>query len=191
MNEVRRVTMKVRRILVLVAAAAFAQLGYAKAVGEHAAPRPRALPPVRVQGPNYAQLGAQQAVLDFCSRVDSGEEKQYVAEGKTLFAGIREDGLEKARGSSQYKNAYSTMETTVGRIPPAEALKGCKDLIAAASPAKGSGKTPPSNPSGKTPGHTSGGNAPGHTAGGNTPGHTPGHGPSKGVGERAKGAVGE
>lgn len=175
--------MKVRRILVLVAAAALAQLGHAKAEPEHQAPHARSLPPVRVQGPNYAQLGAEQAVLDFCSRVDSGDAKQYGAEAKTLFAGIREDGLEKARVSSQYKNAYATIGSAVNEIPLAEAIQGCKDIIATASPAKASGKSPAGNTSGNTqaPGKSPAGNT-----GGKTPGPTPGHSASKVVGERVK-----
>jgi hypothetical protein len=161
--------MKVRRILVLIAAAALAPVVYAKAEAEHSAPRPRSLPPVRVQGPNYAQLGAEQAVLDFCSRIDSGDEKQIDAEAKLLFAGIREDGLEKARRSTQYKNAYTTITSVVGEIPLPEAVQGCKDIIASAAPAKASGKNPVSG-----------------NTGGNTPGHTAGHTPGKSVGNRAK-----
>jgi len=170
--------MKVRRILVLIAAAALAQLGYAKPGPEHEV-RPRTLPPVRAKAPNYAQLGAEQAVLDFCSSIDSGDAKEYGAQGKTLFAGIREDGLEKARGSSQYKNAYTTFESAVSKIPPAEAVQGCKALIATTAPVKASGKTPPSDATGKTPGHPT------------TPGHTTSPGGTKDVGKRAKGSVRE
>jgi hypothetical protein len=172
MNEARSKDMKVRRILVLIAAAALAQLGYAKPAGEHRAAHPTPVPRARPQGPNYAQLGAEQAVLDFCSRVDSGDAKQYGAQAKTLFAGIREDSLETARGNSQYKNAYATIGSAIGQIPLPEAVQGCKDIIATASPAKASGKSPAGN-----------------TSGNNAPAHTSGHGASKGFGERVKETV--
>ena len=149
--------MKVRRILVLVAAAAFAQMSYAaKAVGEHEAPRPRTLPPVRVQGPDYAQLGAEQAVLDFCSRIDSTDLTAYEAQAKIVFAGIREDGLEKARASSQYQSAYATLASVLGEIPLPEAVQGCKGLLPAGAPAKASGKPPVSTPVSNNTGNSSG-----------------------------------
>jgi len=125
--------MKVRRILVLIAAAALAQVEYAKAADpHHAPPGPRSGPTVRL--PYYDQLGAEQAVLDFCSRVDSGDAKQYGAEARTLVNGIGDDGLKRIRGSSQYKKAYAAIGSAVGRIPLQEAIHGCKDIIAKAHP---------------------------------------------------------
>lgn len=170
--------MKVRRILVLVAAAALAQLGYAKAVGEHQAPRPRTLTPVRAKAPNLGQLGAEQAVLDFCSRVDSSDEKGFEAEGRTAFAGIRSDSIEKIRASAQYKDAYAQIGSVVGELPSSEAVQGCKSLLATGTPAKASAKNAGSNTGGQT----------GSTTGGHTGSPTNGH-TVKSVGNRVKDSV--
>lgn len=176
--------MKVRRILVLIAAAALAQVVYAKAAGEHQAPRPRSLPPpVRPNGLNVAQFGAEQAVIDFCSRIDSSDEKLYEAHAKSLFAGFREDSLEKARGSAQYQDAYKTIGSVVSEIPLPEAVQGCKAIITASKPTQASGK----NTAGNTAGHGTG-NTTGHGTG-NTVGRGTGSTAGRGTGNTGHGVA--
>ena len=67
-----------------------------------------------------------------------------------VFAGIREDSVEKARRSAQYKDAYATIGSVVGEIPLSEAVQGCKGIITPSQPAKASVKNTVSNTAGHT-----------------------------------------
>ena len=74
------------------------------------------------------QFGAAQAVLDFCSKVDSGDKKQFTLLAKDLINGVSAGKLAQDRQSSDYLAAYSTLIGVLGELPAGGGTKACKAI---------------------------------------------------------------
>lgn len=113
--------MSYRHILAIAAAAAFAPLAHAD----------------QAVSPN--SLGAAQAVLDYCSRLDPKRDAIFDAEQSRLTRGIEKGDLREIRNSGAYKGAYQEVSNILSSLPPSEGVQQCAavQVTAPGGPGKG------------------------------------------------------
>jgi chromosome condensin MukBEF ATPase and DNA-binding subunit MukB len=103
--------MKIYRILCLGAAIGLAQVALAELTISNEA------------------LGQAESTLDFCSKAKPKSAAKYKERKKALVGDASEEDLAKARSSQEYKDSYSLVKTTLGKLPKDEAAKVCTNLL--------------------------------------------------------------
>lgn len=83
------------------------------------------------------ELGALQAVFDFCSKTDPGQKQDFERLGESMFAGLSPDRIARIRKSSEYARGYR-MLTSV--------LPGVNDPIHACRAVSGAHNLPSADP---------------------------------------------
>jgi hypothetical protein len=70
-------------------------------------------------------LGKVEANLDVCSQADSKSAEKFQGAKKILTQGATEQEIDDARGSDEYKHAYSLARKELEKKPKAELAKTC------------------------------------------------------------------
>jgi hypothetical protein len=70
-------------------------------------------------------LATEQAILDFCTRVDPSDAASFRALQKTLTGGRSEHDLEGIRGAPQYKDQSDLINDALAKVSKPEAIKTC------------------------------------------------------------------
>ena len=97
--------MKVVRLLALPAVAALPQLALA------------ATPP--------GELGALQAVYDFCVKADPAHANDFQGKSAGLFEGFRQPVVVQIKGSGEYERGYNMLARVLQGLPNDQAVIGC------------------------------------------------------------------
>ena len=90
-----------------------------------------AIPQLALAGTSNEDLGALQAVHDFCTNIDPSHAKEYERQANALFAGLTPKQVSEIRGSSPYKSAYEALTTVLPELPKdAATVKACTAILA-------------------------------------------------------------
>jgi hypothetical protein len=89
------------------------------------------LPQLALAGTSNEDLGALQAVHDFCTKIDPAHAKDYERQADALFHGLTPKQVSVIRGSSQYKTGYQSLTSVVLPELPvdAETVKACSAIL--------------------------------------------------------------
>jgi hypothetical protein len=101
--------MKVRHLVCWCAAAALPQLALA------------AHPP--------GELGALQAVFDFCTKVDPAQQKAFDLQAKAEYHGLTPNQIAAIVNGSEYKRGYSLLSSSLPTLNASDATSGCAALV--------------------------------------------------------------
>jgi hypothetical protein len=87
-----------------------------------------ALPPLALAEPSFTaqSVGTSQAAVDFCARIDSATAAKLMALMEQSASG---DELAKARGTDEYKEAYTRTSATLGGLPESEGADACSRFL--------------------------------------------------------------
>jgi hypothetical protein len=89
-----------------------------------------ALPQLALAGTSSEDLGALQAVHDFCAKLDPSHAKDYEKQADALFYGLTPKQVSAIRGSSQYKTAYASLTSVLPELPnDAATVKACSSIL--------------------------------------------------------------
>jgi len=77
---------------------------------------------------NAHELGAAQAVFDFCSKVDPADAKLFDKQSKRLFQGLSEKSVDQVQMSHPYTDAHKTLESVLSELPLDAARAACKAI---------------------------------------------------------------
>lgn len=90
-----------------------------------------ALPQLALAATSNEDLGALQAVHDFCSKLDPSHAKQYERQADALFAGLTPKQVSEIRGSSPYRSAYEALTSVLPELPrDAATVEACTAILA-------------------------------------------------------------
>jgi hypothetical protein len=103
--------MKIYRILCLGAALVFPQLALAKLPFTNDA------------------FGRVEGTLDFCAQADAQAAAKYEERKKSLVRDVPEKEVDEARQTQEYRDAYDWISAELGKVPKAQATKGCGDFL--------------------------------------------------------------
>jgi hypothetical protein len=78
-------------------------------------------------------LGATEAVLDYCAKIDPSSADQYRQQLKLMLHGATDEVLAKARDTDDYKQARATAEDSLSKLDEKDAKETCSQ---SATPAK-------------------------------------------------------
>lgn len=85
-------------------------------------------------------LGATEAVLDYCAKIDPSSADQYRQQLKLMLHGATDEVLAKARDTDDYKQARATAEDSLSKLDEKDAKETCSQSAApakqSAAPAK-------------------------------------------------------
>jgi hypothetical protein len=76
-----------------------------------------------------AEIGAVEAVVNFCSIIDPSLEKQFQRQARLTLPSMSDDGLEDVRHTAAYRQAYKLVESVLKELPLADASHDCAALI--------------------------------------------------------------
>jgi hypothetical protein len=85
------------------------------------------------------QLGAVQAAVDFCTKVDSKDVKQIKREAISLLPDMTEARVNAARHDPEFQKAYQTIDSVLKGLAASDAVRLC---VAAAREVKGVDREP-------------------------------------------------
>ena len=80
--------------------------------------------------PSGQALGTAEALLSFCSKVDSAAAGQYQERLKMVVQDAGEQALAEIRKSNQYQQAYDAMTARVGQADQDNARRACRAFLA-------------------------------------------------------------
>jgi hypothetical protein len=75
------------------------------------------------------QLGAVQAVVDFCSRVDPRHDKQFEQQARRALPNIRDDDLDRARHNPAYQQTYQIVASVLKGLSLQDAARDCAAIL--------------------------------------------------------------
>jgi hypothetical protein len=84
--------------------------------------------PARSRAPIAQDLGAVQAVVEFCSKLDPEDKRQFERQGKQAAPKISEDGAEAARRSADYHAAHGFVASVLRGLSAPDAARGCSGI---------------------------------------------------------------
>src|ERR1700674_1275429 len=76
-------------------------------------------------------IGHIEAVVNFCSRIDSESADKYKELGKQVVRDMSEKELADARNTDEYKESYEAIITELEKAPADKATKGCRSMLKA------------------------------------------------------------
>jgi hypothetical protein len=74
-------------------------------------------------------LGYIESTLDYCAKVDAGSAAKYKEREKALVAGATKEELEKARGTTEYKESFDSTTDHLSKTPTKEVAKSCAAFL--------------------------------------------------------------
>ena len=88
-------------------------------------------------------LGATEAVIDYCAKLNPSAADQYQQQLKLMLHGASDEVLAKARTTEDYKEARAAAEDSLSKLEEKDAKETCAQ---SAAPAKRSAPAKPSAP---------------------------------------------
>jgi hypothetical protein len=88
------------------------------------------IPQLALAGTSKEDLGALQAVHDFCTTIDPSHAEEYEKQADALFAGLTPKQISEIRGSSPYKGAYQALAMVLPELPQdAATVHACTAIL--------------------------------------------------------------
>lgn len=78
---------------------------------------------------NAGSIGGEQAVFDFCSRIDPAQDPNFDKQAKQLVAGLSRDAIDSLRESAVYRHGYETLKSVLKEFAAADALTACQAIV--------------------------------------------------------------
>ncbi len=89
-----------------------------------------AIPQLALAGTSKEDLGALQAVHDFCTTIDPSHAREYEKQADALYAGLTPQQVAQIRGSSPYKAAYQALTSVLPELPQdAATVHACTAIL--------------------------------------------------------------
>jgi hypothetical protein len=88
-----------------------------------------ALPQLALAAKPPGELGALQAVFDFCSKVDPAQQAAFDREAKAEYHGLTPNQIATIRSGSEYKRGYNLLSSALPTLTPSDATSGCVALV--------------------------------------------------------------
>jgi len=88
-----------------------------------------ALPQLALAARPPGQLGALQAVFDFCSKVDPAQQAAFHTEAKDEYRGLTPNQIAAIRNGSEYKRGYNLLSSSLPNLKADDAKSGCVALV--------------------------------------------------------------
>ena len=79
------------------------------------------------------QIGAAQAVITFCAKVDPKDSKELEKAAKTLLPDMTDARVAAGRDKPEFQKAYQSIESVLKGIVPADAERLCAAAVHASS----------------------------------------------------------
>lgn len=118
--------MSFRHTVLLCAAALISQFALAATPPiAHGAPlksRPTTNP---IPTPVVQEVGVVEAVVDFCSKADPADKKQFERKGEQMLPKLSDDSLERIRRLPEYHTAYQFLQSVLQSLSKADAERNC------------------------------------------------------------------
>lgn len=93
-------------------------------------------------------LGATEAVLDYCAKINPGAADQYREQLKVMLHGASDEVLAKARDTDDYKQSRAAAEDSLGKLDESDAKETCAQAATPVNqPAKPAKKSAPAKQS--------------------------------------------
>jgi hypothetical protein len=80
--------------------------------------------------PSGQALGTAEALLNYCSKVDSAAAGRYQERLKMVVQDAGEQALAKIRQGNEYRQAYDAMTARVGQVDQDNARRACAAFLA-------------------------------------------------------------
>jgi hypothetical protein len=91
-----------------------------------------ALPRWGLAAESREQIGALQAVFNFCATLNPSHAKEYEKHGDALSHGLTPQQLVQIRASAAYKDAYQSLGVALGELPnDAATIHACEAILGA------------------------------------------------------------
>jgi hypothetical protein len=91
-----------------------------------------ALPRWGLAAESREEIGALQAVFNFCATHDPSHAKEYEKQGDTWTHGLTLQQLLEIRASAAYKDAYRSLGVALGELPDdAATIHACEAILGA------------------------------------------------------------
>ena len=71
------------------------------------------------------EVGLVEAVVDFCSKADPADRKQFERKGKQMLPKLSDDSLERIRRRAEYHTAYQFLQSVLQSLSKADAERNC------------------------------------------------------------------
>jgi hypothetical protein len=75
--------------------------------------------------PDARALGAAEAIVSYCAKIDPSAAAKYQQHVKLIAKNASEEVLAKVRQSSEYQQARDTVDESVGKLDEREAKRAC------------------------------------------------------------------
>ena len=91
-----------------------------------------ALPCWGLAAESREEIGALQAVFNFCATLDPSHAKEYEKQGDAWTHGLTLQQLLQIRASAAYKDAYQSLGVALGELPnDAATIHACEAILGA------------------------------------------------------------
>jgi hypothetical protein len=75
------------------------------------------------------QIGAMQAIFDFCGRVDSSQRAHFDQEAKAEYRGLTAGQIAALHKSAEYRRGYNLLSSVLPNLTSDDAMSGCVALV--------------------------------------------------------------
>jgi len=87
-----------------------------------------ALPQLALAADPPGELGALQAVYDFCAKVDPAQSKDFGNQAGLLFKGLTQRQINAIRGGAEYHRGYQMLTGILPELQKSDAVQGCQAI---------------------------------------------------------------
>jgi hypothetical protein len=95
------------------------------------------LPQLALAAQPPGEVGALQAVFDFCTKVDPKERHDFDRQADSLFKSLTPQQITAIRKSDEYKRGYHMLATVLPGLPNSEAVPACHAISGGHEPRHG------------------------------------------------------
>ena len=88
-----------------------------------------ALPHFALAATPPGELGAFQAIYDFCAKVDPQQRKDLGIRADALFRDLTKPQIASIRQSTEYQRGYKLLSSVLPKLTADDAMSGCVALV--------------------------------------------------------------
>ena len=74
-------------------------------------------------------LGRMKGILDTCSSASPQKASAYLLQMKSLIGDAKKAAVDEATGTEEYKQAYESIRSELGNMPPDEVSQACNGFL--------------------------------------------------------------
>lgn len=95
------------------------------------------LPQLGLAADTPGEVGALQAVFDFCTKADPSQTKKFERHSDELFRGLSPARITALRESSEYKRGYHVLASVLPEVKGQDAVVACAAIPGVPTPPRG------------------------------------------------------